>query len=150
MSVDVFSGQRFLMWLDDASDVVVVLWALLPMPLTIVATLDGSFPLRPERRWHKPTGNPSGRAAPSLLGSSLSPCRSKPRVRRWPGFLSAPCWALEVGLGRVMLQQRGRNTASHPWSSLSCALLLLALTNSHCWSASIHLLFWWVPIVHSN
>lgn len=114
------------------------------------ATLDGSFPLRPERRWHKPTGNPSGRTAPSLLGSSLSLCRSKPWVRRWPGFLSAPCWALEAGLGRVMLQQPGRNTASHPWSSLSCSLLLPALTNSHCWSASIHLLFWWVSIVHSN
>lgn len=38
VSVEVFSEQRFLSWLNDASDVAVVLWALLPMPLTLMAT----------------------------------------------------------------------------------------------------------------
>lgn len=33
VSVDGFLERRFLTWLDDASDVAVVLWALLPMPL---------------------------------------------------------------------------------------------------------------------
>lgn len=38
VSVDGFLERRFLTWLDDASDVAVVLWALLPMPFTLMAT----------------------------------------------------------------------------------------------------------------
>lgn len=38
MSVDVYSEWRSLTWPDDASDVPVVLWALLPVPLPLVTT----------------------------------------------------------------------------------------------------------------
>lgn len=48
VSVDGFLERRFLTWLDDASDVAIVLWALLPMPFTLMATANvPPFPQNP-------------------------------------------------------------------------------------------------------
>lgn len=66
-SVDVYSEQRFLMWPDDASDVPVVLWAFLPIPLTLMAIPKLPVLLLPPDIWEKVAqvhGKPSSRGSP--------------------------------------------------------------------------------------
>lgn len=67
MSVDVYSEWRSLTWPDDASDVPVVLWALLPVRLPLMTTPKPPVSLLPPETWEKVAqahGKPSSRGSP--------------------------------------------------------------------------------------
>lgn len=138
-----FLERRFLTRLDDASDVAVVPWALLPMPLTLVATPNVPPFLQDLREgtsaWETLQAgqhllccaiacHPPG-ASPGLGGGQVSALPLAELWRQgWPGCCC----------GSVAESQPATHALPVQYPALTC------------WSASIHLLFWWVPAVHSN
>lgn len=72
LSVEVFSEWRFLLWLDDASDISVVLWVLLPVPLTLMAPPESLLSPKTREKVAQAHGKPSRQGSTSSAGHPLA------------------------------------------------------------------------------